>query len=55
MDQLVLSNGLEIVYSELAARLATSWVELRLFEERHLAAGVPAEERRIDAAYPRMS
>jgi hypothetical protein len=43
LDHLVLSNGLEMLHSELAARLATSGVELRL-EERLSAAGGPAEE-----------
>jgi hypothetical protein len=50
LDHLVLSNGLEMLHSELAARLATSGVELRLV----LAAGVPAEERRRAAACPVM-
>jgi hypothetical protein len=54
MDHLVLSNGLEMLHSELAARLATSVLELRLDEERYLAAGVPPEERRRAATCPGM-
>jgi hypothetical protein len=44
LAHLVLSNGLEMLHSELAARLATSGVEHRPVEKIHLAAGVPAEE-----------
>jgi hypothetical protein len=34
MDHLVFSNGLEILHSELAARLATSGVQLHLLEKK---------------------
>jgi hypothetical protein len=52
---LVLSNGLEILHSELAAHLATSGVEHHLVEKRQLAAGVPAEEKCTTAACKGMS
>jgi hypothetical protein len=55
LDHLVLFNSLEILHSELTARLATSGFELRLVEKRHLAAGVPTEERHRTAARPGMS
>jgi hypothetical protein len=46
LDHLVLSSGLEILHSELAAHLATNGVELRLVEKNiwvqmfHLRKGV---------------
>jgi hypothetical protein len=55
LDHLLLSSSLEILHSEHAACLATSGVELHLFEKRHLSAGVPAEERCRPAACPGMS
>jgi hypothetical protein len=55
LDHLVIFNGLEMFRSELAERLATSGVELRLVGKRHLVKGVPAEEGRRAAACADMS
>jgi hypothetical protein len=55
LDHLVLSSSLEMLHSELATHLATSGVDLHLVEKRHLAAGVPAEERHRATVCPAMS
>jgi hypothetical protein len=55
LNHLVLSNGLEMLHSELIIHLATSRVELRLVEIRHLAVAISAEERRRAAAFPGIS